>query len=317
MPPHTESFGLGRKLAPEVYLDRLTAYAGAAERAGIVGAFVYDFPVAMDPWLAAYDVLVGSAALQPVVAVRPHSESPESVARRVVDLGYRFGRPTHVNVVAGATRPSRAAGDLDDRVAARRRMGEFAAEVRAGIDRRLDPGDGRPLVVTPSSSTPGVVPADCVLMMARPREVLGADVARVKAEQGVERVAMLVGLVVRATEDEAWTAAAGLHPPDRRQEVAGRLFMSQVVSSEHARSYALAEAAAIHDERLWYGAPSRGIDAPKLVGSVPAVAGWLRSCRELGVTDLIVDLPPDPAEYAELGPALLDWVGPSSADLSV
>jgi hypothetical protein len=317
VPPHTESFGLGRKLAPEIYLDRLAAYAGAAERAGIVGAFVYDFPVAMDPWLAAYDVLICSAALQPVVAVRPHSESPESVARRVVDLGYRFGRPTHVNVVAGATRPSRAAGDLDDRVAARRRMGEFAAEVRAGIDRRLDPGDGRPLVVTPSSSTPGVVPADCVLMMARPRELLAADVARVKAEQGVERVAMLVGLVVRATEDEAWAAAAGLHPADRRQEVAGRLFMSQVVSSEHARSYALAEAADIHDERLWYGAPARGIDAPKLVGSVPAVSGWLRSCRELGVTDLIVDLPPDPAEYAELGAALLDWVGPSSADLSV
>src|SRR5439155_18273857 len=90
VPPHTESFGLGGKLPMQTYLDRLTAYLAAAEEIGIVGAFVYDFPVAMDPLLAAFDVLVCSTALQPIVAVRPHQESAESVARRVVDLGYRF-----------------------------------------------------------------------------------------------------------------------------------------------------------------------------------------------------------------------------------
>ena len=118
------------------------------------------------------------------------------MARRVVDLGYRFGRPTHVNLVAGATSPARSAADLEDRQAARRRLGEFADSLRAEIDRRLDPGSERPLLVTPSSSTPGVVSADCVLMMARPRKVLADDIARVRAEQHVERVAMLIGLAV-------------------------------------------------------------------------------------------------------------------------
>jgi alkanesulfonate monooxygenase SsuD/methylene tetrahydromethanopterin reductase-like flavin-dependent oxidoreductase (luciferase family) len=298
VPPHTESFALGQKLTPQSYLDRLVAYIKAAEQAGVTGAFIYDFPVAMDPWLAAFDVLAFSSVLQPIVAVRPRQESPESVARRVVDLGHRFGRPTHVNMVAGATSPARAAADLEDRVAARGRLGEFAGELRTGIDQRLDPGSERPMLVTPSSSTPGVVPADCVLMMARPRATLADDIARTRADQHVERIAMLIGLVVRETEQDAWKATIDLFPPDRRQEISGRLFMSQVVSSEHIKSYALAEMGDVHDERLWYGAPARGIDAPKLVGSVTDAADWLRSCREAGVTDIIIDLLPDPSEYA-------------------
>ncbi|MEU7588662.1 LLM class flavin-dependent oxidoreductase [Micromonospora sp. NPDC049230] len=300
VPPHSESFGIGRKLTTQSYLDRLVAYARAAEQAGVVGAFVYDFPAAMDPWLVAFDLLACSPTLQPVVAVRPHQESAESVARRVADLEYRFERPTHVNIVAGATRTSRAADT--DKVAARRRLAEFAGELRACLDRgRYAVGECAPLLVTPSSSTPGVVPADCVLMMARPRATLAEDIARVRAEQGVDRVAMLVGLVVRKTDEQAWAAAARLYAPDRRQEVAGKMFMSQVVSSEHTASYALAEAREIHDERLWYGAPMRGIDAPKLVGSVAGVSDWLRSCRDIGVTDIIIDLPPDPAEFGHVG----------------
>ncbi|MBQ0984724.1 LLM class flavin-dependent oxidoreductase [Streptomyces sp. F63] len=304
IPPHSESFGLGPRLRPQTYLQRLTGHLDAAERAGLTGAFVYDFPVAMDPWLAAFDVLVHSARLQPVVAVRPHQESAGAVARRAADLAHRFGRPTHVNVVAGATRSSRAPGDLGDRVAARRRLASFAGEVREELARRLGPDSGRPLVFTPSSSTPGVVPADCVLLMARPRDRLVRDIARIRAEQGTDRIAMLVGLVVRETEEQAWEAAAELHPPDRRQEIAGRMFTAQVVSSEHTAGYALARERDVHDERLWYGAPARGIDAPKLVGSAGQVAGWLRSCAGAGVTDLIVDLPSAPDEFSRIGPVL-------------
>ncbi|MGI8665406.1 MAG: hypothetical protein ACR2N4_05170 [Jatrophihabitans sp.] len=304
VPPHSESFGLGRKLAPAAYLARLGEHLSAAEQAGLLGAFVYDFPVAMDPWLAAFDVLASSSRLQPIVAVRPRQESAESVGRRVADLHYRFGRPTHVNVVAGATSPSRQAADLADRLAARQRLAGFVADLRAELDRRLDADADRPLLFTPSSGTPGLVPADCVLMMARPRPVLAADIARVRAEQQVERIAMLVGVLARDTEQAAWQAVAELYPPDRRQQVAGQLFRSQVVSSEHLASYALAEQQDVHDERLWYGAPARGIDAPKLVGSVAQVAGWLHSCQQLGVTDLIVDLPAQPSEFGCIGEVL-------------
>ncbi|HEX4728499.1 MAG TPA: hypothetical protein VH298_11925 [Jatrophihabitans sp.] len=298
VPPHSEGFGLGGKLAVPDYLARLTDHLAAAERVGVTGAFVYDFPVAMDPWLAAFDVLACSNLLQPIVAVRPHQESVESVARRAVDLHYRFGRPTHLNLVAGATSPSRPAADLADRQAARQRLAGFASELRTELDRRQSIG---PLLFTPSSSTPGLVPVDCVLLMARPRPALAAEVARIRAEQQVDRVAMLVGLLVRPTTELAWQASRTLYPPDRRQQVAGRLFRSQVVSSEHLASYALADQQEVHDELLWYGAPARGIDAPKLVGSPVEVSDWLVSCRELGVTDLIIDLAPDPAEYDCLG----------------
>ncbi|NJQ00415.1 hypothetical protein [Streptomyces zingiberis] len=304
IPPHAERFGLGRGLPVRAYLDRLADHLGEAGRAGLTGAFVYDFPVAMDPWLAAFDVLATSPRAEPVVAVRPHQESAESVARRTADLGYRFGRPVHLNLVAGATRPSRPAADLEDRPAARRRLAEFATEVRAALDRRAGHGARRSLVFTPLSTTPGAVPADCVVLMARPRAALAGDIARVRAEQGVGRVAILVGLVIRESEEWAWRAAARLHPPDRRQEIAGRLFASQVVSSEHTTGYALAREAETHDEVLWYGAPARGIDAPKLVGSPARARAWLRDCAGLGVTDLIVDLPPTAGEYRHLGSVL-------------
>ncbi|MER6333525.1 LLM class flavin-dependent oxidoreductase [Streptomyces sp. NPDC001034] len=303
VPPHSAQFGFGGVLEPEAYLERLGLFMGAAEEIGLTGAFVYDFPVALDPWLAAFDVLAGSRALEPIVAVRPHQERPESVARRVADLGYRFRRPTHVNVVAGATRSSRA-DDRGDKVAARAELGRFAAQLKVELERRSDPAVGRSLILTPASSTPGLVPADGVLMMARPRPLLAEGIERARKEQQVERISMLVGFVVRDTEEEAWEAAARLSVPDRRQQVAGRMFMAQVVSSEHAVSYGLAERSELHDERLWYGAPARGIDAPKLVGSVAQVAAWLASCRELGVTDLIVDLPNDAAEYAFTGRVL-------------
>lgn len=303
VPPHSVQFGFGGILEPAAYLERLGRYMGAAEEIGLTGAFVYDFPVALDPWLAAFDVLAGSAALEPIVAVRPHQESAESVARRVTDLGYRFGRPTHVNIVAGATRSSRA-DDRGDKIAARAELGRYAQELRAALDRRHDPAAGRSLVLTPTSSTPGLVPADCVLTMARPRPVLAEGIERARKEQQVERVSMLVGIVARDTEEEAWEAAARLATPDRRQQVAGRMFMAQVVSSEHTTSYGLAEEGELHDGLLWYGAPARGIDAPKLVGSVEQVAAWLGSCRELGVTDLIVDLPGDPVEYSWTGRVL-------------
>jgi hypothetical protein len=303
VPPHTQAFGLGGVLSTQAYLDRLAEYCAAVERIGVTGAFVYDFPVAMDPWLAAFDVLAVSRALEPIVAVRPHMESPESVARRVTDLAYRFHRPTHVNVVAGATRSSRAAGDPVDKVAARTELAGFAAALRAEVGRRSGDGE-RSIVVTPSSSTPGVVPADAVLLMARPRDVLARDIGKVRAEQGVERIFLLVGLVVRDDGDAAWTAARELYKPERRQIVAGRMFVSQVVSSEHTASYALAEQADVHDERLWYGAPARGIDAPKLVGSTADVRDWLRSCADIGVTDVIVDLVPDAAEYGRMGDVL-------------
>jgi len=294
VPPHSEGFGIGGKLPVPDYLSRLTDYLAAAERAGVTGAFIYDFPVAMDPWLAAFDVLACSTLLQPIIAVRPHQESAESAARRAADLYYRFGRPSHLNLVAGATSPSRPAADLADRQAARQRLAGFASELRTELDRRRAE---RPLLFTPSSSTPGRVPADCVLLMARPRPALAADIARIRAEQQVDRIAMLVGLLVRPTAELAWLASRTLYPPDRRQQVAGRLFRSQVVSSEHLASYALADQQEVHDELLWYGAPARGIDAPKLVGSPAEVRGWLASCRDLGVTDLIIDLASNPAEY--------------------
>ena len=53
VPPHSEKFGFGGALKPQAYLERLSSFMRAAERIGVTGAFVYDFPVALDPWLVA------------------------------------------------------------------------------------------------------------------------------------------------------------------------------------------------------------------------------------------------------------------------
>jgi alkanesulfonate monooxygenase SsuD/methylene tetrahydromethanopterin reductase-like flavin-dependent oxidoreductase (luciferase family) len=303
VPPHSQTFGVGAPLPVGDYLARLRAHLEAAERLGADGAFVYDFAGAMDPWLAAFDVFLATATLSPVVAVRPHHESAEAVARRLADLYYRFGRPAHVNLVAGATTSARAADD-GDRFAARERFAAYARQLRDEVTRRLGPVADPPRLLTPASSTPVPVAADCTLLMARPHRLLAEEVERVRREQGDTRIAILAGLVVRPTDEEAWRATADLYPPDRRQEIGQQLFRAQLVSSEHRAGYAIADAGLVHDGRLWFGAPARGMDAPKLVGSPAAVTQWLRSCADLGVTDLIVDLPPDPVEYESLGGVL-------------
>jgi alkanesulfonate monooxygenase len=306
VPPHTEGFGLGSPLPTADYLGRLSDHLAAAEAIGATGAFVYDFPGALDPWLAAFDVLTLSTSLSPVVAVRPHQDTPEAVARRVVDLEYRFGRPTHLNLVAGATSSSRAPspgapGAPDPAVAARRALAEFSRRCTAEVGPRLPARASGPRVYTPASKTAGVVPATGILLLAKPRRALAEEVDRLVAAGNPPCFAMLTGFVARDSTEEAWEAAHAIYAPDRRQAVAGALFASQVVSSQHRASYAFAADADVHDEMLWYGAPMRGIDAPKLVGSYDDVRGVLDRYRELGVTELIVDLPASADEYRHIG----------------
>lgn len=303
IPPHTVSFALGQPLPREEYLTRLGAYADAGEHIGARGAFVYDFPAALDPWLAAFDVMSVSSTLEPVVAVRPHVEAAASSARRAANLNYRFGRPAHVNVVAGATKSSRP--NAEDKLNTRRRLIEFAADFVAEAGHRAPGGQRLSALVTPTSSTPGAVEADALLTMARPLAVLENDTAHLHVEQPGHGFVMLVGVVARDDDNAAWEAAAVLHPgADRRQQLAGAMFRRDVASSEHARSYALADEASIYDECLWYGSPNRGIDAPKLVGSYDRVARWLDRCANLGFRDLIIDLAASEHEYAHIGQAL-------------
>jgi alkanesulfonate monooxygenase len=304
IPTHTESFGLGRQLPVTDYLDRLQAYVEAAERVGFVGAFIYDFPAAMDPWLAAIDLLEHSTRLQPIVAVRPHTEVAESLARRLVDLRYRYGRPVHVNLVSGATGSARSAADLADPGAARRRLADYAADLRAELRRRAGASGAGTLVFTPASRTPGRVGADCVLTTARPRAELARTLARIDAAEPGSPVAVLVGTIARETSAQAWAAAGELYPDDRRLAVASRLFRAQLLSSEHVERYRFADEAEVHDEVLWYGASAGAIDAPKLVGSVEDVTRWLVDCIDDGATELIIDLPPNPEEFVHIAQVL-------------
>lgn len=309
IPPHTASFALGHRLPRYEYLDRLAEYAAAGEAIGVSGAFVYDFPAALDPWLAAFDLMSYSSSLEPVVAVRAHTETAETSARRALDLCHRFARPAHVNAVAGATTASR--NPRDDKIAARSRLAKFAEKFIGELERGAGGSPRQSCLVTPTSSTPGIVPADALVTMAQPVSDLALRYPAAQRNDAVgggaprKNVKMLVGIVARTDTESAWAAAAELYPmDDRRQQVAGALFRRDLVSSEHARSYALADQAPVHDGCLWFGAPSRGIDAPKLVGSYQEVAAWLNRCSDLGLTDLILDLPPRTSEFEHIAAAL-------------
>lgn len=318
-PPHTRGFGVGEVLGSAEYRRCLRDHVAGAAGAGLEGMVLYNFSHALDPWAVAAEVLAAAGDLDPIVSVQAHHEHPFAVARRAAGLSYLFGRAVHVNAVAGASAREREALGLRDRAAGKRRLHEFVAVLdrfRDGAvsfagefydleEAVIEPASRhRPTIFVPGSigedGTSDVPPGtDCCLVMAKPREELRVELARLVARGA--RVAAIVGVLAREAGDEAGEEAQAAFATGRREEMSARVQMRDSVSSQHVRNYELRESGEMQDEILWYGSARHGIDCPKLVGSYAEVAAALERYLEIGVTDFIVDLPHDVAEYEHVG----------------
>jgi len=103
-----------------------------------------------------------------------------------------------------------------------------------------------------------------------------------------QRTGIRVGLVARATEEEAWSAARTLYSEDRGARL--KTAMRKKSESEWIRRLAhLATEEGVYDEVYWTGAfrADKG-NMPVLVGSYRKVADYLERYLALGVSTVIL-----------------------------
>ncbi len=321
-PPHTRTFGLGEAVDRRSFMATLDAHCAWADRLGATGMLVYEFWSALDPWVAAQAILARAERVQPVVGVLPMFTHPAVVARRVASLSFLYGRRVNLNVVAGAKPADIEAIGLDagdpDRYLRVREYIEVVSSVLGGprsfqgrfykvdnvrTEPRLDDALSPRLFVPGSRSEDSrhVLPlADRSLVMAKPRGVLEQEAEQL-ARWGLRGgLAMIVGIIAREDDDEAWAVAERDYSGSRRDRLGTTAFAGQATSSQHQATFELARRATVHDDRLWYGAARAGIDCPKLVGSYDDVAAALRDYADIGVRSLVVDLPEQVEEYEQV-----------------
>jgi alkanesulfonate monooxygenase len=333
VPYHGDGFGLGGVRSPAEYRALFVEYLQGAENAGLSNVVIYNFANALDPWAVATEILHRSAKLEPIVSVVTHHEHPFAAARRVSALTYMHGRRVSLNIVSGASASERRALGEVDKERSRRRITEYATVIASLLDgKRVThegefftlsdvelspavPSELRPVLFSPASLATGTatVPAgiDAPLLMSKPVSDVTAEVTAT----GCHRAGMIVGIVARADEDEAWNIARADGGAGRREQLAAHLQMQDNVSTQHARNVAQRAAGEIQDERLWYGSARHGTDCPKLVGNYEQVAGELARYVEQGVTDVIIDLPPHSSEYEHIGRVLGAVGRPTSASV--
>ncbi|MFC5744461.1 LLM class flavin-dependent oxidoreductase [Actinomadura rugatobispora] len=323
-PAHGDVFA-GAPGPGDKYAEVVADHCRAAERLGAAAMLIYDFWQSLDPWVAGQLVLSRSTTLEPIVAVNPALTHPAVAARALAGLVHLYGRRVNLNVVAGAkTGELEALGLEPDPGGKYERMADFVGAL-GGVLRgepytgsryriRIAPPEPvpdpalAPRVLAPGSRSDGIAALlprlDRALVMAKPRADLAEERDRLAAGGLEGGLAMLVGIVARDTDEEAWETAHRHHAGTRRDALTRKVFERQITSSQHRANLSLAAEAPRRDECLWYGAGRIGIDCPKLVGSYETVAAALRAYRELDVRTVVIDLPFDVTEYEHVAKVL-------------
>lgn len=300
--------------SPGSYIERVVEAARWCERAGFRGMLVYTDNSLADPWSVA-QLLVASTALRPLVAVQPVYMHPYSVAKKVATLGFLYGRPVALNMVAGGFK-----GDLDalgdptpheqryarlleyttiiQRLLASDAPVTFAGEFYRVTNLRLAPTLPRelaPEIFVSGSSEAGARAARALdAWSVEYPEPAQADGATATTADGALKRGIRVGIVSREDSGEAWAIARRRFPEDRKGRLTRDLALkvSDSVWQKRLSERAKAETA---DEGPYWLLPFQHYKTmcPYLVGSYDRVAEELRRYIRTGVTAFILDVPSD------------------------
>ncbi|MFP3941250.1 MAG: LLM class flavin-dependent oxidoreductase [Thermoanaerobaculia bacterium] len=298
------------------YLDEVAAVARWSEAAGCEGILVYSDNRLVDPWLVAQAILGRTERIAPLVAVQPVYMHPYAVAKMVASLAWLHGRRVHLNMVSGGFRNDLVA--LDDPTPHDRRydrLVEYATIIQRLLDGtrpvtfegefyrveklRLEPplpAELRPEVFVSGSSRAGreaarTLGATAVKYPQPADEESGAgDGADGSGPQGVR-----VGVLARASEEEAWRVAHRRFPGDRRGQLTHELAMKVSDSVWHKQ---LSEMAAESADGPYWLFPFQNYKTmcPYLVGSYERVGQELGRYVALGAETFILDVPADEEE---------------------
>jgi alkanesulfonate monooxygenase len=293
------------------YLQQVIDAAGWSEHAGCKGTLVYSDNSMVDPWLVALTIIQHTQSLCPLVAIQPIYMHPYTVAKMVSSIAYLTGRRVYLNMVAGGFKNDLVA--LNDTTPHDKRydrlieytmlikrllagetvsfQGEFYNVDKLKLAPPLPP-ELFPGIFISGSSEAGLAAAKAIGATAikYPKALGDSQGERAdEIESGVR-----VGIISRASDDEAWNVAHARFPQDRQGQLTHQLAMKVSDSVWHKQlSNGVAKRSA-----YWLG-PFENYKSmcPYLVGDHGAVGEHLAGYISLGHRTFILDVPPNPEEF--------------------
>lgn len=289
-------------------LRHFTEFAQRAERYEIDGLLIFYSHNYHEPWALAATILQSTKTITPLVAMQPYALAPFTAAKLIWSLTTLHERRIDLNLITGAAKDELdQVGEQLDHDERFERATEYMTVLSALLSSddplvhdgrfyryrglrmhsRLNP-EIRPQVFVAGSSAAGqgmaAAVADVVITHPEPVELF-ADTFLSNARKDLG-IGIRIGLIVRPTKEEAWSAARGLFPEERIGQL--RTKMRKRSESDWTRRLAhLATGEGVYDEVYWTGAFDRQ-SMPMLVGAYREVADYLERYLALGVRTIIL-----------------------------
>ena len=304
----------------ESYLESVISVARWSEECGCKGILVYTDNGLVDPWLVAQVILQNTSSLCPLVAVQPAYMHPYAVAKMVSSFAHFYQRQLFLNMVAGGfTNDLVALNDTTPHDKRYSRLVEYTTIIKELL---LSPGpvtfhgefftvdklkmtpplpaELMPGILVSGSSDAGLAAAQALgataIMYPKPAKEYEDGGLRVASDAGVR-----VGIVARASEDEAWRVAHERFPEDRKGQIAHKLAMKVSDSSWHKQLSDLADEALPEKTPYWlFPFQNYKTFCPYLVGSYETVARELARYMTVGCRTFILDIPPNREELEHI-----------------
>jgi alkanesulfonate monooxygenase len=304
----------------EKYADEVKAVARWSEECGCKGILVYTDNSLVDPWLVSQVILQNTKKLCPLVAVQPAYMHPYAVAKIVSSLAHLYQRRIYLNMVAGGfTTDLAALNDTTPHDKRYARLIEYTSIIKQLLGNagpvtfegefytirnlKMTPPLPAPLlpgVFVSGSSEAGLVAAKALGATAvkypKPSREYGQANSQECQDSGVR-----VGIITRASADEAWRIAHERFPTDKKGQLTHKLAMKVSDSSWHKQLSEVAAESNIHETPYWL-VPFENYKTfcPYLVGDYRTVSDELALYVAAGYETFILDIPSNQEELSHI-----------------
>lgn len=296
---------------PDTYLQRVIDVARWSEEAGCRGILVYTDNGIVDPWLVAQVILQHTRTLEPLIAIQPIYMHPYTAAKQVASLAFLHDRPVALNMLAGGFKQDLVALNddtpHDDRYL---RTVEYTIIMRQLLQSTGPVTfEGRYYTVRNLRMTPPLPPhlfphifssgsSDAGMDAARDMESVAVRYPRPPGEEDDVRgrsatgFGIRVGIIARATTEEAWAVATDRFPDNRQGQLKHKLAMKVSDSAWHQQLSARPVEPVSEPSPYWLG-PFQNYQTfcPYLVGTYDCVADLVAGYIRSGYRSVILDIP--------------------------
>lgn len=295
------------------YLQSVREIARWSEAAGCEGTLVYTDNGLVDPWLVSQAIVEATERICPLVAVQPVYMHPYTAAKMVASLAFMYGRRIWLNMVAGGfVNDLLALGDNTPHDQRYERAIEYVRIVLGLLSGEATTLNGtyyqvnnlrlRPRI--PEELRPGLLMSGSSPAGFAAARALGAVPVKYPKPPGEEDATgdplgfgVRIGIIARASEDDAWRVAHERFPVDRTGQIAHSLAM-KVSDSRWHHQLGARETVEKETRSPYWLVPFENYKTfcPYFVGGHSQVAALVAEYVRLGARTFILDVPASPEE---------------------